>query len=215
MVQMGNVGETTRFGSQATGQGPGRSPSPGHRPRCYIQVGDRFDHYREAVTQGSPGLPRSGYPGREFRWISEPCEGSVAISCQPFVRNAFSQHDGSPTMRLQNPFRVSMSIYFVTGYSTASRLQRKRCVEQPGHRPGLGEPGPVGAHGIAVRCALSLLWLPLLLIASWAHAGEQRVFQEGHFGAAELKYIDDVPVLIGGRHAGRDRPAKGRPHGRM
>lgn len=36
----------------------------------------------------------------------------------------------------------------------------------------------------------------LLLVASSSTAGQERVFQEGRSGGAELRYINDVPVLI-------------------
>jgi predicted choloylglycine hydrolase len=43
---------------------------------------------------------------------------------------------------------------------------------------------------------LRLLLLILLLTASVARAADQRVFKEGRSGDAELKYINDLPVLI-------------------
>ena len=61
-----------QFVSRFQGMDPLLPCFPGRCPRCYPQVDDDFGFYREAVTQDSPGLPRSGYPGKEFRQISEP-----------------------------------------------------------------------------------------------------------------------------------------------
>lgn len=47
-----------------------------------------------------------------------------------------------------------------------------------------------------MRNNVRLIFVVLLLAVSAARAAESRVFQEGRFGDAELKYINDLPVLI-------------------
>ena len=60
------------------------------------------------------------------------------------------------------------------------------------------------------RLARILLLLVVVCLCRTLAAAAPRVFHEGRFEKAELKYIDDVPVLLVAG-AGGDRPAEGRP----